>query len=296
MSAEPNPARQADGSGRIAVIVGSGALPKAVVETLRLKGEDPFLVVVAGDGALDPTYATGDHIELRAEEIGLLMPALARARVGRLVMAGGVSARPRLHRARITWSLIRWLPRLAAGLARGDDGLLRALMGIVEAEGIAVVGAHEIVPELLAPEGLLTRAAPTGADQRDIDAASVAALAIGRLDIGQAAVAIGGRCIALEGIEGTDGLLQRTAALRSHGRLAGRTRGVIVKHCKPTQDLRADLPAIGPQTIEAAHAAGLVGVAVEAGRSFILDFERTIALADERGLFVIGLSAKGQGA
>ncbi|TIU20728.1 MAG: DUF1009 domain-containing protein, partial [Mesorhizobium sp.] len=132
----------------------------------------------------------------------------------------------------------------------------------LEKRGITVVGAHQIVPDLAAAEGTLTAAGPRQSDWRDIEAGRAAAKAIGALDIGQAAVAIGGRAIALEGIEGTKGLLERTRELRGHGRLAGKTRGVLVKCAKPGQELRADLPSIGPQTVEAAHAAGLAGIAV----------------------------------
>ena len=142
------------------------------------------------------------------------------------------------------------------------------------------------MPDLLAAEGPLTKAQPRKSDRRDIDAAYAAAKAIGALDIGQAAVAIGGRVIALEGVEGTDGLLERVQQLRGHGRLAGRTRGVLVKCAKPGQELRADLPSIGPQTVEAAHAAGLAGIGVEAGRSLVLDGAAVIARADALGLFV----------
>ena len=126
---------------------------------------------------------------------------------------------------------------------------------------------------------------------RDIEAAHAAAKAIGALDIGQAAIAIGGRTIALEGVEGTHGLLERTLELRGHGRLAGKTRGVLVKCAKPGQELRADLPSIGPQTVEAAHAAGLAGIAVEAGRSLILEGPVVLARANALGLFVYGLPA-----
>jgi hypothetical protein len=159
----------------------------------------------------------------------------------------------------------------------------------LESRGIKVVGAHEIVPELTAGEGPLTATRPNQSDWRDIQAARTAARAIGALDIGQAAVAIGGRAVALEGIEGTAGLLDRTRELRGHGRLAGKARGVLVKCAKPGQELRADLPSIGPQTIEAAHAAGLAGIAVEAGRSLILEGPATIARANALGLFIVGL-------
>jgi hypothetical protein len=156
------------------------------------------------------------------------------------------------------------------------------------------LGAHQVVPELIAAEGCHTKARPQAAERRGIEAARTAAEAIGLLDIGQAAVAVGGRVIALEGIEGTDGLLARVRDLRGHGRLAGRSGGVLVKCAKPGQEARADLPSIGPNTVEAAHAAGLAGIAVEAGHSLVLDGPAMIEKADALGLFVIGLPARGQ--
>src|SRR5690606_21212789 len=108
---------------------------------------------------------------------------LKQANVGRLVLAGAVSRRPRLGAIRWSLSALALLPRVAAALKRGDDGLLRAVIDILEENGIRVVGAHEVVPDMLAPEGNLTRAQPTAADRRDIAAASDAAIALGRLDI-----------------------------------------------------------------------------------------------------------------
>jgi len=150
-------------------------------------------------------------------------------------------------------------------------------------------GAHGVVRELLAPSGSLTKKKPTKADWLDIEAGAAAARAIGALDIGQAAIAVGGRVIALEGVEGTDGLLERAAALRNHGRVAGMSRGVLVKCVKPGQEMRADLPSIGPATVAAAKKAGLVGIAVDAGRSLVLEAGQTIADADRHGLFIVGL-------
>lgn len=289
---EPRPGDQ-EGGSRVAVVAGSGSLPVAVVSTLRATGASPYVVLVEGEAKDDPVFDQSEHIRFRIEELGLLLPALRKARVGRLVLAGGIARRPRLRAIRWTFPLLRALPRLVAAFAGGDDKVLRTVVSIAEENGIEIVGAHEVAPGLLAPEGVLTRRGPVGTDRRDIEAASAAALAIGRLDIGQAAIAVGGRAVALEGIEGTDGLLARMANLRSHGRLAGKTRGVLVKHCKPLQELRVDLPAVGPETVAGAHAAGLAGIVVDAGKSFILDYDRTIALADEHGLFILGLKPEG---
>lgn len=274
---------------RIGIVAGGGALPPAVVATLLGKGIVPFVVVVEGEAESEAAFSGADCAVMKLEEFGLLVPRLKKAGVSRLIMAGSIKRRPRLRAIRWALSTLKLIPRVAAAITRGDDGLLRAVVDIMESNGIAVVGAHEIVPDLLAPAGALTQAKPGAQDWRDLGAASEAALAIGRLDIGQAAIAVGGRVIALEGIEGTDGLLERAVDLRGHGRIAGKTRGVLVKRCKPQQELRTDLPAIGPETVDQAHAAGLAGIGVEAGRSFILEFDRTIARADELGLFVVGL-------
>lgn len=280
--------------GRIGVIAGGGALAPAVVKTLLRNNIVPFVIVIAGEAEDPSAFAGADCAVMQLEEFGLLVPRLKSAGVTRLVMAGSIMRRPRLRSIRWAMSTLKLIPRVVVGITRGDDGVLRGVVDILESNGIAVVGSHEIVPDLLAPLGNLTDAKPTPQDLRDLHAASEAAIAIGRLDIGQGAISIGGRAVALEGIEGTDGLLERTAGLRGHGRLAGKTRGVLVKRCKPQQELRTDLPAIGPETVTQAHAAGLAGIGVDTGRSFILDFDETIARANQLGLFIVGLPPHGE--
>src|SRR5690606_12091505 len=131
---------------------------------------------------------------------------------------------------------------------------------------------------------------------RDIAAASAAALALGALDVGQGAVAVGGRVVALEGAEGTDLMLERVASLRREGRISRRRKGVLVKLCKPEQDRRAGLPSIGVDTVRRAAEAGLAGIACEAGRSLVLDRTTLIAEADRAGLFVTGILPRDGGA
>lgn len=276
---------------KVGIIAGGGSLPVEVAISLAGQGYPPVIILIEGEADRKSELGGYEHENLALEDIGSLASLLKRRGISHLVLAGEIRRRPRLIDMRPSLGLIAVVPSVVMALARGDDGLLKVLTRALEARGVKVVGAHEIVPELVAAEGALTKAAPQKSDWRDIKAAHAAAMAIGALDIGQAAVAIGGRAIALEGIEGTDGLLDRTRQLRGHGRLAGRTRGVLVKCAKPGQELRADLPSIGPQTIEAAHAAGLAGVAVEAGRSLILEGPTVVARADALGLFVIGLPA-----
>lgn len=274
---------------RVGIIAGGGSLPVEVAESLVRQGNSPFIVLVDGEVDREADFAAYEQATLALEDIGLLLPLLKRRGISHLVLAGEIRRRPQLARIRPTFGLLAIIPSVIVALARGDDGLLKVLTRGLEKRGITVVGAHQIVPDLAAAEGTLTAAGPRQSDWRDIEAGRAAAKAIGALDIGQAAVAIGGRAIALEGIEGTKGLLERTRELRGHGRLAGKTRGVLVKCAKPGQELRADLPSIGPQTVEAAHAAGLAGIAVEAGRSLILEGPTTLSRANALGLFIIGL-------
>ena len=272
---------------RMAIVAGGGRLPIDLAQNLSARGHKPFVVMVRGEAS--PELASFEHKELALEELAALGAMFRQQRITHAVFAGAVTRRPKLSALKPSLGLLKLLPRVIAALGKGDDGALRAVASAVESFGVRVVGAHQIVPDLLAPEGQLAGIAPLKSDWRDIHAAAAAARAIGALDIGQGAVAIGGRAVALEGIEGTDAMLARVRDLRQHGRLAGKTRGVLVKCAKPGQELRMDLPAIGPATVMAAHEAGLVGIAVEAERSLVLDLGEVMTVADQLGLFVIGL-------
>lgn len=287
------PALQSGTGARVGIVAGGGKLPEAVAESLADHGQKPFVVMLEGEADRAGPLVHYDHAVLQLEQFASLVPLLKRNRVTHVVLAGEVKRRPKLSAIRLNLGLLVQLPRLAFELSRGDDRLLRAILGYIEKHGIKVVGAHELVPDLVAVSGCHTRVQPKAGDARDIEAARIAAEAIGVLDIGQGAVSIGGRVIALEGIEGTDGLLERVRDLRNHGRIAGKSRGVLVKCAKPGQEARADLPSIGPTTVDRAHAAGLAGIAVEAGHSFMLDGPQLIERANRLGLFVVGLPPKG---
>ena len=291
---DPQPGLQLPPGSKVGIIAGGGALPVEVAGDLAIQGLEPFVLIVDGEVTPGSGLDRYPHETLALERIGSLVGTLRRHKVTHVVLAGEIRRRPRLSAMRISMGLLAIVPLVVAALARGDDGLLKIVVRGLEARGFTVLGAHEVVPELIATEGTLTRKAPSASDRRDLEAAYEAAKAIGELDIGQGAVAIGGRAIALEGIEGTNGLLERVRGLRDHGRIAGKTGGVLVKCAKPGQELRADMPTVGPQTVELAHVAGLAGIGIEAGRSLIMDGPAMIARADAVGLFVIGLPAKGE--
>ena len=177
---------------------------------------------------------------------------------------------------------IRFLIRTGAG-GLGDDGLLSAIIRALETEeGFRVVGVDDILPEILAAEGVMGAHAPGSADGPDIEAGIIAARELGGRDLGQAAVVRAGAVLALEDAAGTDAMLARLADAE------GENGGVLAKTCKPGQETRADLPTIGPGTVAAA-AAGLKGIAVEAGRALVVDRQKVIRDADAAGLFVVGV-------
>jgi DUF1009 family protein len=152
-----------------------------------------------------------------------------------------------------------------------------------------VVAPHELVQGLLAAEGRYGRIGPDRQARIDIARGFAAAKAIGALDIGQAVVVQQGLVLGVEAIEGTDALIARVRTLRREG--AG---GVLVKVPKPRQERRIDLPAIGVETLEAAAAAGLRGIAVEAGGALIIDRAKVAARADALGLFVVAMAPAGE--
>lgn len=282
--------------GRLAIIAGSGFLPAYVADAARQAGENPVIIALTDEA--DRDWSAFDHANLGVGNFAGLEAMFRRYGVDRVVMSGGVARRPAWRDVRPTWRVIKELPStIRTLLSGGDNAVLQMVIRLIEAGGVRVVGAHEIAPDLLATTGPLGRLSPSEEDLRDIVQGAKAADALGLLDVGQGAVSVGGRVVALEGAEGTDKMIERVASLRAEGRISTRRRGVLVKLCKPQQDVRADLPSIGVSTVLNAKKAGLAGVAVEAGRALVLEREALIAAADEAGLFVCGidrgLSAEG---
>ncbi|SNB52724.1 MULTISPECIES: LpxI family protein [unclassified Agrobacterium] len=276
------------GGGRLAIVAGSGQLPLYVASAAREMGENPFIVRLRDDSRFD--WSGFDNAVISVGDVAELGRLLRENQVDRVVLSGGVARRPEWREIRPTVGILLKLPSIVRTLlSSGDDAVLQMVIKIIGTLGAKVIGAHEIAPGLLASIGPFGTQKPAEDDLRDIRKAAEAALALGKLDVGQGAVAVGGRIVALEGVEGTDAMLARVAALRAEGRISPRRKGVLVKLCKPQQDVRADLPTIGVETVENARKAGLAGIAVEAGRALVLDREAMLKAADEAGIFVCGI-------
>jgi DUF1009 family protein len=277
---DANPAPEQD---RVAILAGTGRLPEIIAGELAKQAKSVFVVALGPDtGNWIDSY---QHDLVPVTHLARIVRSLRSASVKTVVLAGGISVRPSLLSFRLDWMTIRQFPRLIRALMKGDDGLLRTAIAWLGEQGFSVAGAHELVPSLLAPERVMTLLAPDEDDYVDIKAAVAEALRLGAADVGQAAVARSGSVLAGETREGTRAMLEALAQKTDRFQRSG----VLAKFSKPGQELRADLPAIGPETVEQAAAAGLAGIVVEADRSLILDRELVVARANALGIFVAGV-------
>jgi DUF1009 family protein len=249
-------------------------------------------VVFALKGACDPTpLSRFRHHWISIGQLGRLEKLLRSENCRDLAFIGTL-IRPALSEIRPDWQALRVMGKVWAAFRGGDDHLLSSIGRIFEQDGFRMVGIRDLAPELLMPEGCLTRAAADANASADIARGREVLRALSTFDIGQAAVVIDGHVVAVEDIEGTDGLLARVARLRKERRIRASTaRGVLVKAPKSGQDLRFDLPTIGPKTIENAAAAELAGIAIVAGNTIVVEPQAMVEAADAAGLFITGLSA-----
>jgi len=254
----------------LGIIAGAGALPG-----LLAAAHPEAVFVTFSDAVKVPAGAL--HLPARLEHLGALFEALREHGVGRVVLAGAMQ-RPALDPSAFDAETARLMPGLMAAMAGGDDGTLRAVISMFEGQGFAVEGADDLLPGLVAKAGVLGKVQPSPGDLADAARGCRILQAIGPQDVGQACVVAGGLCLAIESIYGTDAMLGFVASHR--GDLPPQTGGVLVKRPKPGQDLRVDMPTIGPGTVAAAVRAGLSGIAIAAGRVIVLAQAETLAAAD----------------
>lgn len=272
-------------AAKLGIIAGGGEFPGLVIAACRAQGR-PFHVL-ALEGHADPNIIADAPADwIRLGQAGRGVEILRAAGVADLLMIGPVR-RPSLMSLAPDFWAARFVAKVGLK-ALGDDGLLRALAGALEDEGFHVVGVDEVLSDCLAVAGPYGRLEPDGQARVDIERGLAVAKALGGLDVGQAVVVQQGLVLGVEAIEGTDRLIARCGDLRRDG-----PGGVLVKVRKPGQDRRLDLPTVGVATVRAAAAAGLRGIAVEAGGALVLGQGAVAAEADMLGLFVVGIACPG---
>ncbi len=267
---------------RLGIIAGAGDLPVRLAAAAAAAGRDPFVVTLRG-AAMPADFQPWPHAAVEMAQVGRVLSALRQAGCADIVMAGRLQ-RPSFSRLKPDWQGIRLLPRVVAAAREGDDALLRALVRFFEDEGFRVVGAEEVLGDLLAPLGPLGRLEPGPEEWHDIGRAVQVVQALGALDVGQAAIVRDGLVLGVEAAEGTDALIERCRLLQTEG-----SGGVLVKLPKPGQERRVDLPTIGRATVARAAAARLKGIALAAGGALVLDRNDVAAAADVAGIFVCGI-------
>ena len=261
--------------GNLAILACDGALPVQIVQAY------PEAMRITLTGV--PHQLGPGTQEFPIEKLGSVFAALKEAGIERLVFAGSL-ARPAMDPAQFDPVMLSLAPRFLAAMQAGDDALLRHVIEIFEEQGVRVVGAHELLPELTADAGLHVGPPVSEADLADVDRACAILQALSPLDVGQGCAAVGGQCLGIETVQGTDALLDYVA--RTPDTLRRGHKGVYVKAAKAGQDLRIDMPTIGPGTIAAVAGAGLAGLVIEAGRVMILDREKTLQAAEDAGIFL----------
>jgi len=268
----------------IGLIAGSGQFPFVFARAARDKGYAVFAVAHHNETEQSLAQYVDDIKWVRLGQLKKIIKFFDSRGVRQAVMAGAIKKTRIFKDVRPDLKAIGIL----AGIKNThDDRILRAFAAALEKEGIQIKASTFLLPDLLAKEGCWTRRKPTRAENEDIRVGWELAKAIGRLDIGQCVVVAGGTILAVEAIDGTD------ATIKRGGALAGGD-AVVVKVCKPNQDFRFDVPAIGVQTIEVMAAAGAKVLVVEAGKAVVFDRNEMIAAADKRGISIVARTAKEQ--
>lgn len=264
------------------MIAGNGTFPIEFAKAAKKKGLSVVAVAHEGETMPELEQIADSVFWIKVGQLGRLIKIFKEQGVTDALMAGGIkktrlfgSAMPDLRGAAL----------LARMIYKKDDSILRAVAEELESEGITVRESTLFLDDILAPAGVLTRRRPTKDEQKDIEFGWQMAKEIGRLDIGQTVVVKGQAVLAVEAIEGTD------EAIRRGGRL-GNGGAVVVKVCKPHQDLRFDLPAAGMQTIKTMAEVDASCLAVEAGKTIILDRDAVIKEADRLGIAIFGVEEK----
>jgi DUF1009 family protein len=261
---------------KIAVIAGSGDLPFRIIEKLSISRIRHVVLSIS-------PFGPESYEQFDLGEIGRMLAYIRSKEASKVVFCGSIR-RPSFFSLKMDRIAKKWLMHLGVRAFLGDDTLLKGIRRLAEAEGLEIISPQIILESLLTPQGLLTKIAPSEADLQDIARGVFVLNTLAKADVGQAVIVQEGIVLGIEAAEGTKELLARCKHLKV--RQCG---GVLVKISKTQQDLAFDLPTIGEQTVIDAEACELSGIALDGNNSQIIDFEKTIKLANEKEMFVLGL-------
>lgn len=276
------------GDGPVGIIAGGQDLPFEVVEALKQAGRDYFLFGLVGEA--DMRIEAHPHSWLKWGEIGLLFRLLEQHDIRQIICIGSIVSRPDFRSIRLDFGAVKALPEILRIMAGGgDEGVLNGVAKFFEKRGLQLVSVPDIAPSLVVGAELNVSASQAERHHGDVALAARLASLIGQMDAGQGAVVAGGRILAMEGPEGTDQMLDRVHRIRMEHRARwdfGK-EGLLLKRARPGQDMRFDMPTIGPRTIELAREAGLAGIVCAEGEVLCANRDETMRLARDAGLFLV---------
>ena len=271
----------------IGIFAGGGGIVGELIGALESKSQ-PF-VVAAIEGEADNALSADVISHFKWGQIGRIITFFHEHHCEKLILSGRINKRPDFRSIVSEPSTLKLIPKIVAAMTGGDDSLLQRIIKIIEEEGFTIIGAQEVVPQLLLEEGLF------GSNKSIVPYAEDAAKGkdvlkdLGKHDIGQALIVHDDRVLAVEGAEGTDNMLRRIKMLREEKRITQKgMTGILIKAAKPNQDYRVDLPTIGPETIRLASQAGLAGIICEAGTVLVANRSETFSLAKKHKIFLSG--------
>ncbi len=270
---------------RIGLIAGSGQFPIIFSKKAKSKGFSVYAAAYVNEAEKD----IEDHVDaiewIHIGQLNRLINFFKKHTISEAVMMGAIRKTIMFSDLKDIKADMKAISLFAGMIHTHDDGILSAFARTLEKEGIKIRASTFLLPDLLAQEGCWTKRKPTKSEKADINLGWKYAKEIGRLDIGQCVVVGGGSVLAVEAIDGTDATIKRGGEL-------GKGTAVVVKVCKPNQDIRFDIPAVGSQTIRTMHGAGAKALAIEAGKAVVFDRKEMIALANKFGIAIVAINNK----
>ncbi len=275
---------------RLGLIAGNGTFPLLVLDAARAQGREVVVAAIKEETFPEiEQHGAAAVYWLSLGELSKLIATFKREGVRQAIMAGQVKHKQIFSSIKPDWRLARVLLSLRT---RNTDALIGAVAKVLADEGITLLDSTSLLAPLLARAGVLTRRAPSPAEQKDIEYGRAVARHLAQYDIGQTVVIAEAACVAVEAMEGTDATVARAGEIMQHRSLGAEASTLsraltVVKVAKPGQDMRFDVPVVGIRTIEAMQAAGATCLALDAGKCLLLDGDKMIAVADAAGIAVV---------
>ncbi|MFT6106557.1 MAG: DUF1009 family protein [Rickettsiales bacterium] len=270
-------------NSKIAIIAGRGDLPKMIIKKFQEEKRE-FFVILIKDESSNVDFLEFDHEIIGFGEISKILRILENNQIQELVFAGGVT-KPSMSGIKVDKKGAVLISKILGNKLFGDNNLLSTIINFFEKEGFKVLGADQIIDDLVAKKGILGKIKPNDEALKDIEIGQEALKTMSDLDIGQAIIVQQKQIVGVEAIEGTDALITRCKDLK----FEKGEKPVLVKIKKQNQSTKIDLPAFGVQTVENLAKSGFGGVAIQAGFCLIINQKEVIRLADEKGIFIVGV-------